>query len=128
MVNIIGMMNTADRSLAMIDYALRRRFGFFGMEPAFDSDGFKKYQESLAKETFDKLIAKIGKLNEVIREDSSLGPDFRIGHSYFCGWEKAECTPERMRAVVEFDILPMLEEYWFDDRKTYQCWCKELWS
>ena len=125
---IIGMMNTADRSLAMIDYALRRRFGFFGMEPAFDSDGFKKYQESLANESFDKLIAKIGKLNEVIREDPSLGPGFRIGHSYFCGWEKAECTPERMRAVVEFDILPMLEEYWFDDRKTYQHWCKELWS
>ena len=88
MVNIIGMMNTADRSLAMIDYALRRRFGFFGMEPAFDSDGFKKYQESLAKETFDKLIAKIGKLNEVISLSKAISADGKRRNAHRSG-----CAP-----------------------------------
>ena len=56
---IIGMMNTADRSLAMIDYALRRRFSFFEMEPGFDSEGFAAYQKALDNETFDELIAKV---------------------------------------------------------------------
>ena len=117
---IIGMMNTADRSLAMIDYALRRRFSFFEMEPAFDSEGFKKYQAKLNNDTFDELIDKIIDLNKSIRNDDSLGEGFCIGHSYFCGQEI--CTEEWMKEVVYYDIIPMLKEYWFDDKNKVQYW------
>ncbi len=123
---IIGMMNTADRSLAMIDYALRRRFSFFEMEPGFNSEGFTDYQNAFANETFHALIGQIKALNKEITEDSALGRGFQIGHSYFCGREEAGCTDEWMRSVVEFDILPMLLEYWFDDPAKLQHWEKNL--
>jgi 5-methylcytosine-specific restriction endonuclease McrBC GTP-binding regulatory subunit McrB len=83
-VYIIGMMNTADRSLAMIDYALRRRFAFFEFEPAFSTEGFKEYQESIANQKFDSLVDIVISLNRIISDDASLGSGFRIGHSYFC--------------------------------------------
>ena len=123
---IIGMMNTADRSLAMIDYALRRRFSFFEMEPGFNSEGFVNYQKTFANETFDALIDQIKQLNKEITEDKSLGRGFQIGHSYFCGRETVGCTDEWMRSVVEFDILPMLSEYWFDEPAKLQRWEKNL--
>ncbi len=123
---IIGMMNTADRSLAMIDYALRRRFSFFEIEPGFSSDGFVQYQNGLANETFNALIEQIKMLNREIAEDKSLGRGFRIGHSYFCGRQPGECTLDWMRSVVEFDILPMLSEYWFDESAKLQRWEKNL--
>lgn len=117
---MIGMMNTADRSLAMIDYALRRRFSFYEMEPGFHSEGFKAYQASLQNETFNVLIEQIVELNREINADDSLGAGFRIGHSYFCG--QKECTEEWMKSVVYYDIIPMLQEYWFDDRQKVQRW------
>ena len=123
---IIGMMNTADRSLAMIDYALRRRFSFFEMGPGFNSEGFTDYQKAFANETFDGLIDQIKILNKEITEDKSLGRGFQIGHSYFCGREQAGCTDEWMRSVVEFDILPMLSEYWFDEPAKLQRWENNL--
>ena len=119
-LHIIGMMNTADRSLAMIDYALRRRFSFFDMEPGFDSEGFIKYQEAFANVTFNTLIDRIKELNREIANDKSLGKGFCIGHSYFCNTK--ECTDEWMQDVVDFDILPMLAEYWFDDTDKLQRW------
>ena len=117
---IIGMMNTADRSLAMIDYALRRRFSFFEMMPGFDSKGFTEYQNGLNNETFNELILRVQELNTAIMHDKSLGKGFCIGHSYFCGCE--ECTDEWMRDIVDYDIIPMLSEYWFDDSATLQRW------
>lgn len=119
---IVGMMNTADRSLAMIDYALRRRFSFFEMAPAFESKGFKEYQHSLDNRTFKELISEIVKLNGEISRDKSLGKGFCIGHSYFCGKTKETCTNEWMQSVVNYDILPMLSEYWFDDDTKVQRW------
>ena len=119
-LHIIGMMNTADRSLAMIDYALRRRFSFFDMEPGFDSEGFIKYQEAFANDTFNTLIDRIKELNREIANDKSLGKGFCIGHSYFCNTK--ECTNEWMQDVIDFDILPMLAEYWFDDTDKLQRW------
>lgn len=121
---IIGMMNTADRSLAMIDYALRRRFSFFDMEPGFESDGFIKYQQSLNNDTFNELIARVKQLNSTITADGSLGKGFCIGHSYFC--DMMPCTAEAMLDVVDYDIIPMLEEYWFDDQEQVQRWANIL--
>ncbi len=117
---IIGMMNTADRSLAMIDYALRRRFSFFEIEPGFDSAGFKDYQNKLNDDTFNELIDKVKDLNKEIRNDRSLGKGFCIGHSYFCG--KKAVDEDWLKAVVNYDILPMLEEYWFDDESKVKKW------
>lgn len=117
---IIGMMNTADRSLAMIDYALRRRFSFFEVEPGFDSEGFAKYQQSLNNETLNELISKVVELNKEISMDRSLGKGFCIGHSYFCG--QTACTDEWLHSIVDYDILPMLSEYWFDDNAKLQRW------
>ena len=117
---IIGMMNTADRSLAMIDYALRRRFSFFDMEPGFDSEGFRQYQASLNNETLNALVERVKDLNKEIAADKSLGKGFCIGHSYFCGQDT--CTDEWLDSIVNYDILPMLSEYWFDDTAKLQRW------
>ena len=121
---IIGMMNTADRSLAMIDYALRRRFSFFEMEPAFNSEGFRAYQRQFNNEMLDDLIDTIKNLNIDIEQDDSLGPGFRIGHSYFC--IDGEFTEEKMKEIVYYDVIPMLEEYWFDDNSSLQTWKNRL--
>lgn len=117
---IIGMMNTADRSLAMIDYALRRRFSFFDMEPGFDSEGFRQYQANLNNETLNALVERVKDLNKEIAADKSLGKGFCIGHSYFCGQDT--CTDEWLDSIVNYDILPMLSEYWFDDTAKLQRW------
>ena len=119
-VYIIGMMNTADRSLAMIDYALRRRFSFYSMEPGFTSEGFQMYLKALDNETLNVLIEKVRDLNMEIVKDRSLGSGFCIGHSYFCN--QSECTDEWMQSVVEYDIIPTLEEYWFDEPTKLQKW------
>ncbi len=120
---IIGMMNTADRSLAMIDYALRRRFSFIDMEPAFDSVGFKEYQKGLDNKAFDDLIEEVKMLNKAIESDKSLGKGFCIGHSYFCNIpSKKDCSTQWMRNIVDYDILPMLNEYWFDEPKKVEDW------
>lgn len=117
---IIGMMNTADRSLAMIDYALRRRFSFYDMEPGFDSDGFIQYQNGLNNETLNELVKQVKELNKEIAMDKSLGKGFCIGHSYFCGCDI--CTDEWLHGIVNYDILPMLREYWFDEPAKLQRW------
>ena len=115
---IIGMMNTADRSLAMIDYALRRRFSFFEMKPGFNSDGFKAYQAELYNERLNNIIEAVKLLNEVIAKDDSLGEGFCIGHSYFCNQE--EFSDIWLSNVVKYDIIPMLREYWFDNYKKFK--------
>ena len=112
------MMNTADRSLAMIDYALRRRFSFFEMKPGFKTEGFKSYIASLSNEKLNRIIDCIQALNETIRKDDSLGSGFCIGHSYFCN--QSEFSMEWLENVIEYDIDPMLKEYWFDDVQKYE--------
>ena len=125
---IIGMMNTADRSLAMLDYALRRRFAFFDLKPAFESDGFKSYQHSLNNDKFNKLIECIKQLNLAIKSDETLGEGFCIGHSYFCDLDKSEMYEweDSLSRIVEFELIPLLNEYWFDDVDIVNEWSNNL--
>lgn len=123
-VYIIGMMNTADRSLAMLDYALRRRFAFFEMTPAFHSSGFRAYRAKINNPKFDRLIATVEQLNDVIANDDSLGEGFCIGHSYFC--TNATVTDDWMKSVVEFELIPLLKEYWFDEVAKVKDWSRTL--
>ena len=107
---IIGMMNTADRGLALIDYALRRRFAFFNIQPAFDNPTFK---DSLkAGSSLEKLARAVEKLNQTIKTDPSLGPGFQIGHSYFCVENPSSDTA---RSIYFYELKPLIEEYWFDN-------------
>ena len=116
---IIGMMNTADRSLAMMDYALRRRFCFYLIKPRFRDAGF---QALLAgKPRMRRLVESVQDLNTRIAADPSLGSGFVIGHSYFCG----DFTPEE---IVRFDIVPTLSEYWFDNPEKVQAEAARLQS
>ena len=123
-VYIIGMMNTADRSLAMIDYALRRRFAFFEMKPAFESEGFREYQYGLENDKFNKLIDCVISLNQRIADDESLGEGFCIGHSYFCDIE--DIKENTLTDIVEFEIIPLLKEYWFDEPSKVKEWSDRL--
>ena len=123
-VYIIGMMNTADRSLAMLDYALRRRFAFFEMKPGFDTDGFREYRIGLASEKFDRLINCVDNLNAAIAADESLGDGFCIGHSYFCNLKKA--TDQALSGIVEYELIPLLKEYWFDEPVKVKDWISNL--
>lgn len=110
---IIGMMNTADRSLALIDYALRRRFSFFPMKPGLHTEGFKNQINRHHDPRVAHIVDAISSLNERIAGDDSLGEGFQIGHSYFCNQTD---NREWIENVVKYDICPMLDEYWFDDR------------
>ena len=123
---IIGMMNTADRSLAMIDYALRRRFSFVEMEPGFESEGFKNYQKGLKSELFNRIVNLIKELNVEISNDNSLGNGFKIGHSYLCGIKPKDCTKELLEEIVRYDLLPMLREYWFDNQDKVERWSERF--
>lgn len=125
-VHIIGMMNTADRSLAMLDYALRRRFAFVELGPAFESDGFRDYCAGLDNPKFEALVREVESLNRAIAEDESLGEGFCIGHSYFCNMEADSCTDEALASIVEYELIPMLKEYWFDEPGKVREWTDRL--
>lgn len=125
-IYIIGMMNTADRSLAMLDYALRRRFAFFEIKPGFTTDGFREYRMSLENEKFDKLIACVESLNNVISNDESLGDGFCIGHSYFCNLLPDTINDQILSGIVEYELIPLLKEYWFDEPTKVKDWSSNL--
>lgn len=125
-IYIIGMMNTADRSLAMLDYALRRRFAFFEIKPGFTTDGFIEYRMSLENEKFDKLIACVESLNNEISNDESLGDGFCIGHSYFCNLSPDTIDDQVLSGIVEYELIPLLKEYWFDEPTKVKDWSSNL--
>ena len=123
-VNIIGMMNTADRSIALIDYALRRRFAFYRIEPAFENENFRDYMESKNSNQFNAVIELVSKLNDEIADDKLLGPGFKIGHSYFCIDDAI--TGKMLRDIILYEIKPLLSEYWVDDPDKVNEWTSKL--
>jgi 5-methylcytosine-specific restriction protein B len=114
-VFIIGTMNTADRSLALVDFALRRRFGFVQMEPCFN-DKFKIHltKRKTAERDIASLLNKINLLNSAIKDDPQLGVGFLIGHSYFTGL--SENSGSELPVIFENEIIPLIKEYWFDNK------------
>ena len=126
-VYVLGMMNTADRSLALVDYALRRRFGFVTLEPWFPSPLLiehlltKGTEANLAK----GICNRFEELNQAIGKDQSLGPGFMIGHSYFCTRTSA-LTIQDYENVIRYDVVPLLQEYWFDDVNRRRTWESRL--
>jgi MoxR-like ATPase/mRNA-degrading endonuclease RelE of RelBE toxin-antitoxin system len=125
-VYILGMMNTADRSLAMIDYALRRRFSFFEMEPAFETESFIEYMNLKSNEEYKRLVKTMVDLNKAISDDPALGKGFCVGHSFLCTDDPI--TLEWLKEVIQYEIVPLLEEYWFDTLGVVSNWKANLFN
>ena len=119
-VYIVGLMNTADRSLALVDYALRRRFAFVTLKPEFGSPKFKKFlmDRGMEENLVEKLVGSMTQLNNRIAKDKlDLGEGFCIGHSYFCPPDDTELGYEWIKEVLEYEIQPLLQEYWIESTK-----------
>jgi len=123
-VYVIGCMNTADRSIAIVDYALRRRFAFCSIEPEL-GDSFKEFLCSeLSKEFVDIICNKLNRVNSIIRESPSLGRGLEIGHSYFCQISSIDDESEWWRSICKYELFPYLQEICFENEEL----CKELCS
>ncbi len=119
-LHIVGMMNTADRSLAMVDYALRRRFRFITLRPEFETGGLKELLVPMGAtvELVTKIIARMTALNTVIASDTkNLGPGYQIGHSYFCPRVGIKLNDDWYERVINSEIVPLIREYWFDNEQ-----------
>ncbi len=116
---IIGTMNLADRSLAIVDFALRRRFAFAELEPQLNNvwQQWVSTKNGIPLDFLELLAARVGVLNDAIGSDRSLGDQYRIGHSFFTPHTKVRIDDPRawLRRTVESEIRPLLSEYWFDD-------------
>ncbi len=126
---ILGMMNTADRSLSLVDYALRRRFAFVSMEPLYGAAKFRAHLGSLSipEDVINRIANGMSELNQAIEADrTNLGPGFRIGHSFFTPTGAVDNPETWYRRIVETEIYPLLEEYWFDAPETADQWRDEL--
>lgn len=121
---LIGLMNLADRSLANMDYALRRRFVFVTLQPQYASERFRNWllERSMKPELVDLIVARMTALNRQIKDDPLLGENYQIGHSYFTppGDNFAGVDLNWYRSIVRAEIAPLLKEYWFDNLKKAQ--------
>lgn len=113
---IIGTMNTADRSLAIVDYALRRRFAFITLQPDYGNN-FRSFLASkgLSAGMVEHICSAVTKVNSKIKEDINLGEGFQIGHSYFCAFTTNEDENKWWNEILSFELKPLLDEIWFDD-------------
>ncbi len=116
---LIGLMNLADRSLAMMDYALRRRFVFVTLRPQYDSPQFRNWllERSMKPQLVDLIVSRMTELNRQIKDDPLLGENYQIGHSYFTprGDNFSSLDLNWYRSIVRTEIVPVLKEYWFDN-------------
>lgn len=117
-LHIIGTMNTADRSLAMVDYALRRRFCFIDLDPAFEEQKYQKFLVQAGAETafVKEMTKKVAELNIRIEQDKNLGKGFLVGHSFFCPRKGVMPNVEWFGCLVRSEVEPLLKEYWFDNQ------------
>lgn len=124
---IIGTMNTADRSLAIVDYALRRRFAFITLQPDY-GNSFRSFLASkgLSAGMVEHICSAVTKVNSKIKEDINLGEGFQIGHSYFCTFTTNEDENKWWNEILSFELKPLLEEIWFDDSTTVTEVLKQL--
>lgn len=126
-VYVIGLMNTADKSLTYFDYALRRRFSFVQIPPAFELDDtskWDKYQKNLNSDLFNKVINEIKKINNEIENDVNLTEDCKIGHSYFSNMK--EVNKDKLHRIISYEIIPLLKEYFLDDVEKYNSFKESL--
>lgn len=125
-VHLLGLMNTADRSLAMVDYALRRRFAFINIGPGFATPQFFEFMKGkrASDELIRKMVSDMTALNSEITGDrANLGSGFCVGHSFFCtAIDEIGATPEWYRDVITSEVIPLLKEYWFDDEAKVKEW------
>jgi 5-methylcytosine-specific restriction protein B len=116
---LIGLMNVADRSLAMVDYAMRRRFVFITLKPQYESELFSQWlsERSMDAHLVHLIVERMTRLNQEIRDDPLLGENYEIGHSFFLpkGDNFAGLDKTWYRRVVRTEIIPLLKEYWFDN-------------
>jgi 5-methylcytosine-specific restriction protein B len=115
---VIGTMNIADRSLALVDMAFRRRFAFVDLEPSL-GDAWRQWvvtRIQLEASAADTIQQRLEQLNSTIAADSRLGKAFRIGHSYVTPSQSLEGRSSRdwFAEVVATELRPLLQEYWFD--------------
>jgi hypothetical protein len=129
-VYILGLMNTADRSLAVVDYALRRRFAFIDLASNLSSPKFRKQllSSGVSPGLIDTLVTRVGALNtEIMSDVANLGPGFAIGHSFFCsGPLGGEDDADWYARVIRTEIAPLLREYWFDAPSKAEHWSAQL--
>ncbi len=115
---IVGTMNRADRSLALVDYALRRRFAFITLIPRFSDPAFRGWllERQMSEALIQHIVQRLNAVNMMIAEDAQLGRDFQVGHSFFCprGDDFSHLDLNWYREIVQTEIVPLLEEYWFD--------------
>jgi 5-methylcytosine-specific restriction protein B len=126
-LHIIGLMNTADRSLALVDYALRRRFKFFDIAPGFETPEFHSYllARGVPEPVIDHIRLSFGQLNKAVAQDRDLGSGFLIGHSYFCDLPAEEDAEDAYNEIVEHEIVPLLREYWYEGSQAEE-WRQKL--
>jgi hypothetical protein len=119
-VYLLGLMNTADRSLALVDYALRRRFVFFSLKPALDSQKFEtQLLDAGASATLlDTVRKRVGAVNQLIAADSDLGEGFLIGHSFFCPRANETIDDNWYRNIIDTEVAPLIREYWSSKKTT----------
>ena len=129
-VFIMGLMNTADRSLAVVDYALRRRFAFVSLMPNLASPRFDEHLEKIGVGADVRIMlrARVGELNdEIVGDTINLGPGFAIGHSFFCAAPSGgERDIDWYHRVVRTELVPLLQEYWFDAPEKADSWKARL--